>query len=525
MHVLIPMAGHSRRFKTAGYEGPKALLPVGEAPMIQRVVDMFAPSDHFHFIVNEEQVRESPRLIEQLRATAARTSVTVIPAHEHGPAYSARQVSGIEDDAEIIISYCDFMVQWDYGRFLRHVHGFDGAVASFRGFHPASFGDTYYAYMRTDGDRMLELREKQSFTDDRTREHASVGLYYFRSWDLFRRYADRLLDRGTRPLPEAYVSLLYNDMVRDRLDVTVYEVDRFVCLGTPSDYEQYLFWWRYFTHGQGLSSAPARDVTRVNLVPMAGQGNRFRRYGYRVAKPLIQVRGKPMVVHAAASMPEADQFIFLARTNDLRRHPIEASLRAFLPDCTVLPVKENTSGQAATCLLAERALPANAELMIASCDYEQRYDPAAWRRILDDPRIDGAVWTWRADGHFLKNPEAFAYCRTGEDGATIIEISEKRTISDRPGRDPLAIGTFWYRRAGDFLHGARKMIARGKTVNGEHYVGTSINELIEEGARFVIFEVEQWISFGDPFELKVLEFWESYFADTLSTEHSRRVEA
>ena len=149
--------------------------------------------------------------------------------------------------------------------------------------------------------------------------------------------------------------------------------------------------------------------------------------------------------------------------------------------------------------------------MIASCDYEQRYDPAAWRRILDDPRIDGAVWTWRADGHFLKNPEAFAYCRTGEDGATIIEISEKRTISDRPGRDPLAIGTFWYRRAGDFLHGARKMIARGKTVNGEHYVGTSINELIEEGARFVIFEVEQWISFGDPFELKVLEFWESYF--------------
>ena len=54
----------------------------------------------------------------------------------------------------------------------------------------------------------------------------------------------------------------------------------------------------------------SEDVTRVNLVPMAGQGNRFRRYGYRVAKPLIQVRGKPMVVHAAASMPEADQFIF-----------------------------------------------------------------------------------------------------------------------------------------------------------------------------------------------------------------------
>ena len=28
---------------------------------------------------------------------------------------------------------------------------------------------------------------------------------------------------------------------------------------------------------------------------------------------------------------------------------------------------------------------------------------------------------------------------------------------------------------------------------------------------FVIFDIDQWISFGDPFELQVLEYWQEFF--------------
>ena len=44
-HVAIPMAGHSRRFKEAGYDKPKALLPVGDKLMIEHVIDMFDPNN------------------------------------------------------------------------------------------------------------------------------------------------------------------------------------------------------------------------------------------------------------------------------------------------------------------------------------------------------------------------------------------------------------------------------------------------------------------------------------------------
>ena len=47
------------------------------------------------------------------------------------------------------------------------MRGYDGGIPSFKGFHPASFGDTLYAYMRVNSnDEMLELREKKCFTSE-----------------------------------------------------------------------------------------------------------------------------------------------------------------------------------------------------------------------------------------------------------------------------------------------------------------------------------------------------------------------
>jgi NDP-sugar pyrophosphorylase family protein len=512
MHVIIPMAGHSRRFAARGQIGPKALLTVGNMPMIAHAIKMFSDSDIFHIVVNELQIREIPDLVMQLAALSRWVSVTVIPPHELGPAYSALQVEGISEKEEVIISYCDFTVQWDYAHFLRHVNGFDGAIPSFIGFHPASFGNTFYAYMRTDGDRFLELREKRSFTADRTEEHASTGTYYFARWELFQYYANRLLAKKDKTLPEAYVSLLFNDMVADGCQIVVHPVERFICLGTPEDYDQYQYWYQYTRHlSTGNIPQAEGPVHRVNLVPMAGAGSRFREYGYRVAKPLIQVHSMPMLVRAAASMPEAEKWIFMLREQDLDRCPIERTLKHIAPDCEVVPVSQLTSGQAATCLLAAELIADNAELMIASCDYEHRYNAEAWQRIRDDSTIDGAIWTYRMGSIQTKKPEAFAYCRTTPDGISVAEVIEKRTISAHPECDPMVVGTFWYRRAGDFKRGARMMIEKGITVNSEHYVGTSINCLLAEGARFVIFDVEQWVSFGDPFELKLFEYWSEYF--------------
>jgi len=512
MHIIIPMAGHSRRFAKAGLKKPKSLLPVGPTTMIEQVVEMFSPDDDYHFIINKEQASENPQIIEFLEGLAKKSSTVVIASHEEGPIRSVLQVPGISTNAPLIVSYCDFTVTWNYSQFLRHIHDCDAAVPSFQGFHPASFGNTLYAYMRTDGDRMLELREKENFTKNKIKEHASVGIYYFRSWSLLVDYGKRVQNDKDNPLSEGYVSQICAKMANDRLRVLIHEVKNFICLGTPEDYEQHQFWWRFYSQiGKKDTLDRSKAVKRINLLPMAGSGSRFKEYGYRVAKPLIQVRQQPMVLRASQSMPEADWWIFLPRAEDIEKHPIAPALESLFEEVKVIPVEGPTSGQAATCLLAADLLENDAELTISSCDYESFFDVEGWHQILEDENIDGAIWTYRHKNILIKNPEAFAYCHISDDGFSIKEVVEKKTISATPENDHLVIGTFWFRRAEDFIKGAQTMIEKKITVNNEHYVATSINQLIEENKKFIIFEVDQWISYGDPFEISVLEYWEDYF--------------
>jgi len=249
MKVIIPMAGASRRFKEVGYEIPKPFLPIDGRPMIQWVCDMFDPEDEFIFVVREEhaQAQEYRSILQE---AAPRSIIVPIQPHDQGPIVSTLAADPyVEKDEPVLFSYCDFFQRWNYTRSLQSVHGADGGIPVFYGFQPASFGTTYYAYLRCDGSgNMLELREKEPFTSQRELEPASSGVYYVAAWDLFKKYAQGVLDRGESVGSEYYLSLIFNPMVEDGLRVTTFPIENFICWGTPEDYRQYLFWSDYFAN-------------------------------------------------------------------------------------------------------------------------------------------------------------------------------------------------------------------------------------------------------------------------------------
>ena len=518
LNVIIPMAGHSRRFENQGFLGPKALLPVGDKTMIEHVFNMFSNANCiFHIILNQDQVSKDNTVIKFLKSLAPKVFINIIEPHENGPVYSVLQVSTINNEYPVIISYCDFTVAWNFTNFVKDIEGYDGAIPSFKGFHPSSFGETYYAYMKVDkNSQLLKLKEKESFTETRVNEPASVGIYYFRSFDVYLYYAKLLLKKINPKLTEAYVSLIYNLMVDDKLNILVTKVEKFICLGTPSDYEQYQFWHNYSKKVKVVKKSLHTQSTKQALIPMAGSGKRFRDNGYKLGKPLIPVNGKPMIQRAIESLPMQDKWIFVAKEQDLQRHKIDNLFSKLTLNFKLIDIYQKTSGQISTCLLAENYIDDRSELFISSCDYETYYDIYAWNEIIKDKSIDGAVWTTQLKGMPVKDPEAFAYCKVMPDQNIIQEIVEKKTISPNPNLDPLVIGTFWFRKGKDFKIAGKHAIQNDIMVNGEYYIGKSLNHLIQQGKKIVIFEVDQWISFGDPFELEILNYWVNYFEDILT---------
>ena len=90
---------------------------------------------------------------------------------------------------------------------------------------------------------LITLKEKSSFTDNRIEEPCSTGIYAFPSFGIFKELADELLNNPDQwGQKEAYTSLCMNLAVEKGYRVFCNEVNKFICLGTPRDYEEYLFW-------------------------------------------------------------------------------------------------------------------------------------------------------------------------------------------------------------------------------------------------------------------------------------------
>ena len=115
-------------------------------------------------------------------------------------------------------------------------------------------------------------------------------------------------------------------------------------------------------------------MRRVNLIPMAGEGQRFIDAGYKTPKPLIDIDGLPMVVRAAKNLPLADLWIFICRESHIRAANIDKVLTKHFPGALVLSVDHLTEGQASTCSLAKNRIDPTLPMTIAPCDSGALYD-------------------------------------------------------------------------------------------------------------------------------------------------------
>ena len=511
MNILITLAGKSRRFQEAGYLQPKFLLNIDGRPILLHITEMFSRDDNFYFVFNKNQIAENPEIIDIIQTNILNFKITEIEPHDNGPISSALQVEGFPETEPFILTYCDFFVEWNYMTFKNTVHDYDMVIPSFKGFHPASFGKTTYAYTKVDkNNELIELKEKESFTENRINEYANSGMYYFKNWQTFEKNSLQLIKKGFGNLKEGYVSLIANVIIRNGGKVLVTETEKFICLGTPEDYAMYNFWSEYFL-GEVFSADPT-FFSDTNLIPMAGIGSRFRQEKYRVLKPLIQIGKKPMFTKATDSFPKAKKWIFVFRNSlKLKNSSLLKTVKDSFKNCYVKVIDQLTSGQAATCLLVKDQLKNNQSLFIASCDYISIFNNEEWANSYSDKKTDIYIWTFKTKKIIVRDHKAFAYCEIDEKTKTVKRVVEKALISNYPENDHMAIGSFWFRNGSDFIEAAENSITNNDSVNGEHYIGNSLNYLIKKGKKIKVFEVDKWISFGDPFELEIYYYWEEFF--------------
>ena len=232
----MPMGGLGSRFVDAGYDTPKALIPVDGKPMFMRSLDSYGDvEDANHIFVIRREHEDTYQLSDQIHEQLPDAKIVVMDHNTRGAAETALLASDyIDDTLPIIVADCDiYFESRDYFQKVVNVIETgqpDGVLLTFNSQDPR------YGYVETDGtSNAIRTAEKNVISN-----HAILGGYFFVSGQTFKETAQEFLaNELPEGLKEYFISHLFNVLMEAGKRVEIAELDNMYIFGTPDELNAY----------------------------------------------------------------------------------------------------------------------------------------------------------------------------------------------------------------------------------------------------------------------------------------------
>jgi NDP-sugar pyrophosphorylase family protein len=248
--LILPMAGAGSRFQMQGYTLPKPLLPVDGNSMVVEAVKCLPPSKQTVFICLAEHLAKYP-LEDILTRSFVNTSVLSISGVTEGQACTcdvALSKLDINDKQSILISACDNGAYYNPSEYYKLVDdpSIDVIVWSFTNNPTSKLYPHMYAWLDVDKDGYIhDVSIKKPFID-KENKHCIIGTMFFRKASIYREGLRDIYEKNIRTNGEFYVDNLLNPLIQKGYKIKVFEVENYLCWGTPNDYKTYNYWSEFF---------------------------------------------------------------------------------------------------------------------------------------------------------------------------------------------------------------------------------------------------------------------------------------
>lgn len=227
--------------------------------------------------------------------------------------------------------------------------------------------------------------------------------------------------------------------------------------------------------------------TNINnvVIPMAGDGSRFAKEGYRKPKPFIDVDGVPMIKRVIDGLRIPNRrLIFIIR--DEQYDEYVEQLKDIIDDNSIILTANKTEGQASTVLHAHHLINNDDKLTIVNSD--QLFFTKKFFHMFGD---ESGLLTFIDDSGSKK--WSYAKVINGK----VVSTREKIPISDYA-----TIGLYYFTKGKNFVDAALDMIIKNDRAvhNGEFYVCPAFNYFIKRGGiiRNITLNDDEWCSIGTP---------------------------
>ena len=231
---------------------------------------------------------------------------------------------------------------------------------------------------------------------------------------------------------------------------------------------------------------------------------------------MIDISGKPMVNQAIDYLPHFKNNIFIVRKDMKDADQIIEKLRNQRSNCIIKNLSNLTSGQASTVYegikeLENYNLKENSiePITISACDNGVLFNQNKFFSTLEKENNDIVVWGCKDFFNAIRNPQMYGWLDIDQENF-IKKVSVKKPINDDLSK-PIIIGTFTFKNFNVLKFLLEELFKTNKKVNGEFYLDSCINIAIENGFNCKYFEIDKYLCWGTPNDLKTFEYWQSCF--------------
>jgi NDP-sugar pyrophosphorylase family protein len=244
---------------------------------------------------------------------------------------------------------------------------------------------------------------------------------------------------------------------------------------------------------------------------MSGFGERFRRAGYDMPKPLIKVDGRPIIDYVVKMFPGETNFLFICNQEhlDTPSYRMAETLERIVPGASIVGIAPHKLGPVHAVLAARAHLAPSGPIVVNYCDFACDWDWVHFKEFVAETGADGCVTCYRGFHPHTIWSTSYAYVR--ETGLRAYDIQEKQPFTAEPCQEFASSGTYYFARSDLFLASAEEIVARDLRVGGEFYISLVFKPMFANGRKVMVYEVEHFMQWGTPEDLEDYLYWSGVF--------------
>lgn len=226
------------------------------------------------------------------------------------------------------------------------------------------------------------------------------------------------------------------------------------------------------------------------IIPIAGSSEGFAKEGHFYPKPIIEIKGKPMiqwVTEPLYTITVPFKLIFIIKEEDASTFHLDNILKILHPKSEIIQLKKETKGGLCSVLMAIDCINDADPLLLLNSDQILNIDFQKVLNYWEHNQVEAGVVT------FPSIHPRWSYILVRQD--KIIQTAEKNPISN------MAIaGYYYFNNSGNFFSSAFNSIIKDDNVKGNFYISSVLNEYILNNQKVSFWEIDknEYTSFYSP---------------------------